>query len=171
MRAPAPRRVRTISRPMPAAPAVTTTRRPSTRNCMTPLQSPFHSVGTAGRSRPNLVEAINIPRRDADARQRALLAIGPGAAAMKHGTLVPDQNIARLPGMGINGAGPGREGDQLFDEGVALLRRQPVDGKGVRGDVKSVLAADRIAPDSLPCLLGPFGELFLFRQFRRYPGA
>src|SRR5690349_8607331 len=99
------------------------------------VSSLWFSISAAYASPAHLLEPVDRARGDADARQRALLPIGPGPAAMERRPFVPDQHVARAPGVGVDAFGAGGEGDQLVDEPLSLDVRHPLDREGVRRDV------------------------------------
>src|SRR5262245_18567340 len=54
-------------------------------------------TGPSLSSWPHSIEPVDIASGDADAGERALLAVGPRSTAMEHCPLIPDQHVAQSP--------------------------------------------------------------------------
>ena len=71
---------------------------------------------------------------------------------MNGGTLIPNQDIARTPGVGIAVLGTGAKVEQFLNERFAFALAHSTHAVDMPSDIQSVALDDGVGPHGPPCL-------------------
>src|SRR5271165_2308441 len=116
--------------------------------------------------RSNLIESVDIARRNGGPHHQPRLRPRPGTPAMHGRAIVPQDDIAGATAVGIDVSVLRRLIDQPREERPAPAIVHALDNSGVRRDVKRSASIRRIAPEQSPAYRRQYGALLRSHERR-----